>query len=205
MHFIFSRLPERVTFLYGSLYGFRREIANECVSTIKRMDDTMFGQRLCSLGKKIYLDKTLEVEHLKYYDLHKLIRNDFNVPFHWACIFLKYNGVRQMVKGGGGFAHASLRQLTGIGFAAMVVLLIVAQILGAPAQPYLIAGAVAWFLLNEDFFIFLLKEKGAWFAARSIAFTFLDQLVMLSGIISGLLYFSLRELSFRKRVRAKSS
>ena len=156
MHFIFSRLPERVTFLYGSLYGFRREIANECVSTIKRMDDTMFGQRLCSLGKKIYLDKTLEVEHLKYYDLHKLIRNDFNVPFHWACIFLKYNGVRQMVKGGGGFAHASLRQLTGIGFAAMVVLLIVAQILGAPAQPYLIAGAVAWFLLNEDFFIFLL-------------------------------------------------
>ncbi len=192
MHFIFIRLPERVTFLYGSLYGFRREIANEYVSNIRGAEDTMFGQRLCSLGKKIYLDKTLEVEHLKHYDLLKLIRNDFNIPFHWACIFLEYNGIRQMVKGGGGFAHASLRQLTGIGFAAIVVLLIVAQILGSPVLPYLLAGAVAWVLLNEDFFVFLKKEKGAWFAARSIAFTFLDQIVMLSGIISGLIHFSMR-------------
>ncbi len=192
MHYIFSRLPRRVTFLYGSIFVFRREIANEHISDIRYGGDTLFGQQLWLEGKTIYLDQSLEVEHVKYYDFPKLIRNDFNVPFYWSSIFLRYGGIRQVGRNGVGFAHASLRQLSGLFFSAMILLLMLMEISGVVVWPYLAVCVVCWSFLNGSFLGFLFQEKGPWFAIRSIVFTFLDQIVMLSGIISGLIYFSLK-------------
>ncbi|MBF0122116.1 MAG: glycosyltransferase family 2 protein [Candidatus Omnitrophica bacterium] len=193
MHYIFNQLPRRVTFLYGSLFIFRREIAKEHISDIRYGGDTLFGQQLWLKGKTIYLDKSIEVEHVKHYDLRKLIRNDFDVPFYWSCIFLRYRGIRQVGKNGVGFAHASLRQLMGLSSSVMIMLLMFMEILGMTVFPYLVACLIIWSLLNGGFWGFLFREKGLWFATRSIIFTFLDQIVMLSGIISGLIYFSLRQ------------
>src|SRR6266568_4469370 len=66
MHFIFSELPDRVSFLYGSLYALRRESFEEH-DTRTLLPDTELGQRLHRAGKEVYLDKSLEVVHLKKY------------------------------------------------------------------------------------------------------------------------------------------
>ena len=42
-----------------------------------------------------------------------------------------------------------------------------------------------WFISNQSFFYFLFTNKGFSFTARSIAFTFLDQITMGIGIVSG--------------------
>jgi glycosyltransferase involved in cell wall biosynthesis len=192
MHYIFSWLPRRVTFLYGSLFAFRRALIKAPVSDIRYAGDTLFGQQLWLEGRTIILDKSLEVEHLKQYDLPKLMRNDFEVPFYWAHIFLRYSGVRQLGKNGTGFAHASLRQLMGVGLSAVVLVLLPFAIIWPMVLLYWFASCGMWFVLNGGFLAFLFKERGAWFAARAALFTFLDQIVMLCGIMAGFVWFSFR-------------
>lgn len=189
MHYVFNHLPLCVTFLYGSLFAFRRGLTDAHVSDIRYGGDTLLGQKLWSEGKRIILDKTIQVVHLKKYDFVKLIRNDFYVPFYWASIFLRYQGIRQFGRNSTGFAHASVDQLAGIAFAALVVLSGVMTANSFLWGKYMFVCLAAWFFLSLRFFVFLYKERGAGFAAGAALFTFFDQLVMLTGIVAGMVHF----------------
>ncbi|MCX5657310.1 MAG: glycosyltransferase family A protein, partial [Candidatus Omnitrophica bacterium] len=50
MHFTFRQLPDKATFIYGSLFAIRTALAKEYTSDIPRVEDTLFGQWIFSCG-----------------------------------------------------------------------------------------------------------------------------------------------------------
>ena len=189
MHYIFSKLPERVTFLYGSIHAIRKNAIQVYDSDIETADDTALGQKLLSCGKRIAFLKDLEVIHLKRYNLFSFIKNDFQIPFDWARIFLKYKGWKQLGKHGTGYAHSPKEQLMSVILAPTILLLIPAALFGYLSF-YLISPLIlGWFFLNFRFFAYLTKEKGIFFGTLAIFVTFVDNTIMALGILSGLVSF----------------
>ena len=194
MHYIFKKLPERVNFLYGSIYAFKKYIFQNYSSNIKIADDTALGQYFVLKGRKIAFLNNLEVVHLKKYSIWSFVKNDFQIPFDWAKIFLNYNGWKQLGKFKTGYAHSPKEQIISVILAPLLFLLIIFY--NVFQQPLLLAASLAllWIFLNRLFFLFFLKEKGMFFTFLAFFVTFFDNIIMATGIFFGLAVFFLRKL-----------
>ncbi len=192
MHYVFQNLSEQVSFLYGSIHAFRKE-AFQCYSETIMTDDTELGQRLTKSGKKISLIKKLEVIHLKPYTAWKLLENDFLIPFGWAHIFWRYNGILEIKNRRGRFAHASKIQIASIIGACFTAVLAMLSFTNISLGVILAASAVIWILLNTNFFLFLKQEKGVFFFILAIPTTFIDNIVMALGIFFGSLTYWIKK------------
>ena len=186
MNYIFRKLPERVSFLYGSINAVRREAIELYPVGFDIGEDTSFGQMLVKAGKKIAFLRNLEVMHLKKYTFFSFIKNDFSVPFYWAKIFIKYGGLKQLGRDKTGFAHSPKGQIISVILAPFITLMVLLDLLGFLFLPSLPLIAVsAWAALNFDFITFLIREKGVFFGLAAIFIAFFDNLVMASGILCG--------------------
>ncbi|MGD0336725.1 MAG: glycosyltransferase family 2 protein [Candidatus Omnitrophota bacterium] len=185
MHYIFKKLPERVSFLYGSIYALRRSAIEAPGTDIKIADDTALGQKLALSGKQIAFLNDLEVIHLKKYDLAAFIKNDFQIPFEWARIFLTYKGWKQLGRQGTGYAHSPKGQIASVLLAPVISLLLVGSLFGYNLIPSAIALTLIWSLLNFRFLAFLTKERGLFFGVLSFFVTFLDNILMAIAILCG--------------------
>ena len=188
MNYIFSSLPRDVTFLYGSIHAFRHNITEPYDSDIRIADDTALGQRLNVCGRRIVFLRDLEVIHLKKYDLLSFLKNDFQIPFDWAKIFVKYKGWRQLGARGPGFAHASKRQIISVVLAPLLLI----SMLTAPfiraflgLSPVL---ALIWLVLSAGLLTFLTRHRGLTFGLSAVLLTFIDNIAMATGILCGFLY-----------------
>lgn len=181
MHYVFIHQPKEVSFLYGSIHAMRRDAYLPYGDIVKIADDTALGQRLIEQGRKIYLLRELEVIHLKRYTLASLLKNDFLIPRDMAVIFIRLKGWKQLGRNNTGFVHSSKRQLLSIIIASSSLLLLILPL------PVLIPGLLllTWAILMFPFILFLSKEKNWLFGIQSFVFTFIDQLVMATGIIAG--------------------
>lgn len=187
MHYIFSRLPDHVTFLYGSIHAIRAAAFLPYGDVVNITDDTALGQRLVSQGSKIGFSKSLEVIHLKKYSFGGFFRNDFLIPYDMGQVFIKFKGWRQLGKHNTGFVHSSPSQLLSI---LIIVALSVFSLLFYRVAWWRYTAAallIAWSFLNYPFFRCLAKEKGWSFACRAVVITFVDHIVMAAGIASGML------------------
>ena len=187
MHYTFMRAPEDIRFLYGSIHALRKEIVKKYDTTLSLTDDTALGQDLFRAGKVIKLLKTLQVVHLKKCEWFSLIRNDFQVPYDWACIFIEKQGWLQLGKGGTGFAHAPKEQLLAIMAASLCSLAGVFSLWRPAVFEVLLVLLPVWFLLTLKFHWFLKRERGFVFFLKALPWTFFDHLVMAAGITAGLL------------------
>jgi len=186
MHYIFRRLPDRVNFLYGSIYAIRRAGVAHINSLAKIADDTELGQEIASKGGRIDFLPAVEVTHLKKYNLSSFIKNDFIIPFEWAGLFCKYKGWAQL-RSCRRFAHSSNRQILSILSACLLMALTGISFLGMPVFIAQAILSILWAVLNIRFMEFLLAERGIGFAALSIFITFIDNLVMFCGVLIGFL------------------
>jgi len=184
MHFVFSHMPTYVDFLFTSICAIKKESYLGFSQTRLKADDTELGQRYNKKNKKILLNKKLLVTHLKSYNLLSLAKNDFIIPYDWARIFLKHKGLGQIIKNRR-FAHAKLSQTTSILVCPFVLFSLV--IWRAHPAGFILAGIFLgiFLLLNIRFFVFLYKERGALFTIKSIFTTYIDALIMDTGILSG--------------------
>jgi len=191
MHYIFKKLPEKVTFLYGSIHAIRMSSISlyEYDEDIKIADDTAIGQRFFTHGKQIAFLRDLEVIHLKKYNFFSFVRNDFQIPFDWAKIFLKYKGWSQVGRYKTGFAHSSKKQLLSLILACVIIFSMFIN----PFESYWVLGPISliliWVSLNFSFFYFLIKERGFLFGILAFFITFIDNIVMIIGILSGFIAF----------------
>lgn len=185
MHYIFKKLPERVTFLYGSIYAIRRMIMQACTVNVKVADDTSLGQQLFSTGKQIAFLNELEVIHLKKYNLLSFIKNDFQVSFDWAKIFLKFKGWQQLGRYKTGFLHSPKEQLMSVVLASLIFLMLFIGIFNYSFIPAILFLILIWFLFNIRFFAFLARERKILFVILAFFTTLLDNVVMASGILCG--------------------
>ncbi|MDD5155988.1 MAG: glycosyltransferase [Candidatus Omnitrophica bacterium] len=199
MHYHFIKLPERVNFLYGSIYAIRRVAWRDCGSYAGIADDTALGQQLILSGRKIAFLKELQVTHLKKYSLLPFIKNDFIIPFEWAKIFLQYRGFRQLGRDKTGFAHASKEQLLSVILAPSIFIFLLVSFFSHYFNLAALCLIFIWYLLNARFIKFLAQEKGFAFGSGAVFITFLDNIIMASGIVCGLLdTLALRRL-FKER------
>jgi glycosyltransferase involved in cell wall biosynthesis len=208
MHDIFRKLPREITFLYGSIYACRRDLLlpYRALKHTVHVDDTEMGQYLVSQGKRILFAQDLEVTHLKQYSAASFFRNDFNVPFKWADIFLRYQGWKQLGRRSTGFAHSPKEQLASVVLAPAITILSLTAF-ACSASGYVAAVFfTSWCFLNARFLSFLTKERGLRFGLASFFITFLDNLTMASGIFCGLVasVVAAAHASFHRRTRTRN-
>jgi len=187
MNFVFSRLPERVSFLYGSIFALRRSAVIKMNHDIALADDTVLGQKLSQNGKRIAFLMDLEVIHLKKYDFWSWVKNDFQIPFDWAKILIKYQGWKILGKNKAGYFHSPKKQLLSVSLIPVLLGMSLASFFYPVFHPSLVILIFLWVFLNVSFFYFLARERGFLFASVSVPITLLDHGVMASGIVCGLL------------------
>jgi len=195
MHYIFSKLPEKIYFLYGSIYATRKNVAYDYKPGFNVGEDTAYGQELSVRKRSIRFVRGIEVVHLKRYNMLSFVMNDFRVPFAWVQIFMKYKGWRQLWKGGTGYAHSSKKQHLSLVVVLLCVIMCVDFIftgkLGLAAPLFL----AFWVALNFRLFAFLLRQKGFVFCLCSVAVTFFDNMIMSMGIIFGVCKYLRNKMS----------
>lgn len=186
MNYIFSKLPDQVSFLYGSVHAILTESFMPFGDVVKIADDTALGQTLNAIGKKIGFAKDLEVIHLKKYNLLSIIKNDFIIPYDMGIIFVRFKVWKQFGKFNCGVIHSPREQLAALLLAFTILAQVAVAVRHSVMLLYLPIPVAAWIFLNTHFFDFLYRQRGFAFAAKSVFFTFFDQLVMLAGACTGI-------------------
>ena len=188
MHFVFSKMPQHVDFLFTSVCAIKRRAYLGFKKTKLKTDDTELGQRSSDGGKKIMLSLDLEVVHLKRYNLLSLLKNDFIVPRDWAKIFLSYGGFKQLIVKRK-FAHASIGQIVSLIAAALILPLVL--FFGAHKVVAVSAAILIFifFAVHANFIIFLNKKKGFLFSLAATPMIYFDMLIMCVGVLFGSLQF----------------
>jgi len=183
MNYMFAKLPDRVSFLYGSIYAIRRREVESICSFVKLADDTELGQKLFMQNKPIAFLRELEVTHVKRYGFVSFVLNDFQIPLDWARIFYRNKGWRQLGKSGTGFAHSPKSQIASVILAPLVVAGIPLSFagFGVPAAGFFLV----WGAINFRLISFFAAEKGLLFGLSALFVTFMDNIVMAAGIFSG--------------------
>lgn len=163
MNYTFSLHKNNIHFIYGSYCGLKKDAHTFWPEGQRYGEDTLLAMKLIHKEKSIAFYDDIETVHLKKYSFISLLKNDFNIPFHFSKIFLKkkYQGT---------FSHTNKTQLLAI---AMTTLPILWPI---------------WIYLNRKFFKYLKSNNSTFFTLKSILFTFIDQFTMGLGIFIGLTY-----------------
>ena len=178
MNYILNKCPRYIDFIYGSIYAIKKEYFQGCWSLGRFGEDTDLGMRISRQNLKILLNKDIEVVHLKEYSFISLLRNDFIIPYYWAKIFIRQHGWVSLVKKKR-FSHARASQIVSILLVGLILpLLYVSPLISSVLF-------ILFLVLNLRFFIFIYQQRGGFFALRSVFLTWLDMLIMLSGIICG--------------------
>ena len=188
MHFIFKNQQDPIQFLYGSIHAFREKPAVDYDVSMRYAEDTAMGMELSHAGKKIMLMKDLEVVHLKRHNLLSLIRNDFNISFYWARLFLRYQRSGQLLRHGPGFAHAPTNQILSIITAPIILFFGILYFFEPQYLALLISATAAWVYWNWRFFLFLYLEKRGLFALMAAIWTYIDHMIMSTAVLFGGLF-----------------
>ena len=206
MEFIFSRLPDRVDFLFTSIAAIRRTTFLPFAESRMKADDTDLGFRLSGEGTQIIFSPHLKVQHLKEYSFSSFIRNEFKIPYDWAQIFLRKHGLEALIKKGR-FAHASFSQIIGLFLASATAILLIAAGMGQSNILVPVFGIVAILALNYRFLKYIAKNEGIKFALAGTVVTFFDPIIMSIGIGAGFCTFimkSVKEFRFNRLTKNSS-
>ena len=192
MRHVFLGRPAESSFLYGSLWAVRRGYMVYFRPITKPfgslVSDSETGFRLCRRGKRILLDHTIEVDHLKHYTLGSLLKNDFQIPFLFSLMFVRYGGFRRVLRGKA-FSHASLGQTAAVTCAFLALVSAVAAVIFSSFFfAWTALGlAVSFYAYWAGFFL-RLRPRGFFFGISAAAFKFLDANVMFCGMVSGFVF-----------------
>jgi glycosyltransferase involved in cell wall biosynthesis len=135
------------------------------------IEDIALGLRLVLGGRRILLDKRLQVRHLKRWTFRSLLRSDiFYRAIPWVQLILKTRRVpRDLNLNYSSRASALLVGLL-VGACALLALTFggLVRIPVVPLFGAIALSVVALLLLNWDVYRFFLHKRGWWFAARVV-------------------------------------
>lgn len=192
MNYIFSQKIDMPDFLYGSIFALRKsslinfEPITEPFGSL--VSDTELGIRLHQASKRICLDVTIQVGHLKPYSLHRLLLNDFQVPFCFSLLLLKYSKleIRKKMR----LSHVSIRQVLSLFFAAIAALMVLLTVL--TDTPWTLgvfmSTLLVYYILWFGFIYRLCHRRNFGFVFRSALLLPLDSWIMFCGMSAGLLF-----------------
>lgn len=187
-HYVHQRSQERAATFWAGCGAIRREVFtasggfDEKRYSTPSIEDIELGYRLRRKGFTIFLDKDLQVKHLKRWTLPSLIRTDiFNRALPWSQL---------IVEDGRMINDLNLR--VSDRFSALLSWLAIVLLVLSYFHTVLFAGALLAltivFLLNFRLCSFFNERRGLWFSVRSFAMLVLYYLY--SGAVFSLVYCS---------------
>jgi glycosyltransferase involved in cell wall biosynthesis len=168
MNYSFSQSGQYARFIYSSLCGLKKTSLLNWPEDIRYGEDSYLATQVLNKNKRISFYNDVELQHLKEYSLISLLRNDFNIPYHFVTSYMNSNT-------NGNHAHTNKKQITAIAL-----------------TPFIYLTWPIWIICNYSFFSFTSKLG----LLKVILLTLVDQFVMGCGILSGFITYSL--LSPRK-------
>ncbi len=121
------------------------------------IEDIEFGYRMHAASRRIVLDPSLQVKHLKRWTFGNWLRTDIFVrAIPWTEVILKYRRMPNDLNTG----------WTDRASVACVFAIPPAAVLGGPLPAALLLVLVLW--LNRGFYAFLGRKRGWWFAVRAV-------------------------------------
>jgi GT2 family glycosyltransferase len=191
MRYTLLNLPKYVPITTGFMTAIKKNVFKKIEGyseNLKSVEDVELGERLVKKGYKIYLNKNLEVEHLKGYSLIALLKNDFERAIPWAKLLLKNFNLKKILKDRR-YTDKSINLMLS---APLSHLLCLSIILNLITENMILRFLPLFFplffiLLNLKFWLFLKKNKDWKFSFISTFVTFIDMLAIGVGVFVGLL------------------
>jgi GT2 family glycosyltransferase len=166
-HFVHQHARENASTFWGACGAIRRDVFLSIGGFDERysrpsIEDIELGLRLKKAGGRIRLAKSLQVKHLKRWDLGSMLRADvFQRALPWTELILRERNLINDLN-----TSISGRVSVTLTFALVGVLLLSFR------EPFAIAGvgaiAVMLLVLNAPLYRFFHKKRGWWFAIQSI-------------------------------------
>ena len=195
MHYMVVNLPEYISTTVGAITSVKKDVFKKIGGYnpyFRAVEDIDFGQRLVKNGYKIYLNKKLQVKHLKEYSLKTLLITDFKKAFYWARILLENLDIKKLLKRKKQ-TDKSIDFMINCYVALFLFLTLFAFLL---FQTFLLNITTSllfaiFIFLNLKFWSFLRNTKGLKFALLSIPITLVDMATISLGAFIGTLYYLL--------------
>lgn len=150
------------------------------------VEDIEFGYRLVRAGRKVILDRTLQVKHLKRWTLAGLLKTDIlDRAIPWTGLILRDRCMPNDL-------NLDLRQRASVALAFLMAIIGVAAALSFPS--HVLTGALFFLagttiVLNRGFYAFLAARRGWPFAAASIPLHLLYHLYSGISFLAGLVCY----------------
>ena len=195
MRYTYLRMPDKVPLFYTSVAAIRKEIFEKTGGfdtgyQRPSVEDTDFGQKLEAMGYEVHLRRDIEVEHVNYYSLFKLLKTDFYRSADMLKLTLR-NGLKRFMQGNNTSVPSSF--IAGALLYFIAVLTVTAGLIFSSSGFFCFVLAVFLiipiFLLNRPFLNWLKDQKGQLFSMTSLFFLFLDMPVVIMGIIFGAVHY----------------
>lgn len=149
----------------------------------RSLEDIEFGYRLYQSGYKIYLNKNIQLTHCKKYNLLSLIKSDvIKRAIPWTKIMLGKKIFRSDL-------NTKVNNVLSVPV-SFLILFNLPMLYFFPKSFYLFVLLSGFFLLlNHDFYMFVLREKGISFTIKAILMNWFNYLYSGIGLIIGILSF----------------
>jgi glycosyltransferase involved in cell wall biosynthesis len=145
----------------------------------RNMEDIELGYRLYQRGYKIFLNKEIQVTHLKVYSPAELVRSDLlRRAIPWTQIMLDKRIYRNDLN--------TRYENMASGFTAFFMLVTLPLISFRPSLAIILPFLfVLLFFLNWKFYRFVYGEKGLWFLLRAVVVNWFGYLYSGLGVVLG--------------------
>ena len=178
--------------------GFRESYRKPCV------EDIDLGFRLHGAGRKLLLDRQLQVKHLKRWRLWQMLKTDLlDRALPWTLLILRQRSMPADLNLRWEHRFSVLVVCAGVAAVALQAVSTVATGDAPSSWPHWVAGgamaALLLVALNRGFYRFLLLHKGFWFALRCFPLHCLHFLSSGLGFALGLALYP-----FQKQSEARS-
>jgi len=158
------------------------------------IEDGLLGMALYSQGYRILLAGDIQVEHLAYFDIRKLLSRMF-ILGRDAIIHSRTgkNKRTELSK-----THHRANQIVAILLSPLILVALMTAVL-AIGKMFALLFISAFLLINAGFFIFLYKLKGIPFMLKSIIMYYLACLAIFLGFLKGINYSIMKYAPYIKK------
>jgi len=197
MRYTYLNQSEYVALFYTSVASIKRDIFLKAGGfdekyNVPNVEDTDFGQKLSGEGYRIYLSGEISVEHIKSYEFLSLLKTDYYRTRGLVKMVLR-KGFSN-VAGGNASSVPSIYMLQMPAFALLILLLLVFFV--TPKSVFLWPALLCFLAIiaaNSGFLKYLIGRKSFSFVIISFFFIIIDNVSVVSGIISGIFSYFLTD------------
>ena len=193
MIYTYTRFPSYVPLFYTSIASIKKDVFFKAGGfdinyKMPNVEDTEFGQRLSELGYRVYLERKLEVEHVKKYNITSILKTDFYRSDGLVKMVLRRGLKKFFSKNKTSVPSSFMIQLPfALGFPVLFLSFLLSKNIACGFTSLLFL--MIFLILNLGFLFFLKKENGLAFALRGMLFLFIDAYWILAGMIYGVMTY----------------